>query len=53
MKLSLSGLSKAFERSVLTSALHGYLSNFMNLRWCYNAFTQIFLGYNVYFFNLV
>jgi len=26
MKLSLSGLSKAFERSVLTSALHDYLS---------------------------
>ena len=37
MKLSLGGLPKAFERSVLTSALHGYLSNFMNLNWCYNA----------------
>jgi len=51
MKLSLGGLSKTFERSVLTSALHGYLSNFMNLRWCYKACT--FLKTNVYLFNVV
>jgi|GEM_PF-6437756 len=53
MKLSLSGLSKAFERSVLISALHDYLSNFVNLCWCYNAGTQTFLGCNVYLFNVV